>query len=158
MNLYESNRSVKVRSSRLVEPFDHDIRGLNEGRGAVTLLEPEFPHGICRDDCGDVRVRGGEHNLGEKAVDSDTHDLPGQLIPSADAAVSITRLGRPLGSVPGEEGPKSRLRNPVVPAGRLDCIELSAQYPLLDRGVTDTEKTSCFTRREEIDGRHGIHI
>jgi len=142
--------------AEVVEAFDHDVGGFDEGGGGVAFFELKLADGVGRNDGGDVGVADGEDDFGEQAFDADADDLAGELVAAADLAIAFARLGSGFGLVFGEEWLQGGFRDAVMAAGGLDGLELAREDPLFDGGVADAQKAGGFAWRQQMGGSgHG---
>ena len=127
---------------------DHDLGGLDEGKGRIAGFEGEVVDGIRGDDGGDALGSDGENDLGEEAFDDDFDDSSGELIASADAR------GAGVGGGGRQELLQGFSGDAMVAAGGLDGADAAGEDPVLECGVADAEPCGGLPRCEE----RGIHL
>ena len=136
---------------------DHDLGGLDEGRGFVPRLQAQFASSVSGNNGGDALAPDGKGDLGHQAVDFHFKDAPDQLIATADAAETGTPFRHFMISCGAVQEPVDlSYGNPVMATHRTYRANLVLVDPLFQRGVADAEHLRGFAGREKLFGRGHI--
>jgi len=147
---FSTSHQSPIGSRCFVTPSGSLLRLIDQRRGPVPELQPQFLRRIRRDDRGNMLLSDRQRDLRQQPAEFDRHHASDQLVAPADLPpISPPRLDVP---------PLQLLRNrrSISLSGTRWCppgvsrLDLSVVDPLLQGGIADAQNIRRFPWREQL--------